>query len=476
MRTLVVVCPGFTVDGSDPDRDARAFEPVVAAVESFTPRVEVLRAGVCAFATRGPSRYFGGDEALAHRVAQRVDEVLGTGAQPCRVGVADGRFAAERAADAGAVVPPGNSAAFLAPLPVCTLGTSDLPDILRRLGIHTLGDLAALPAPAVLGRFGPDGISAHRLARGLDERPLAARTPPPDLTVAAELDPPVDHPEALAFVAKSLADQLDELLVGQGLMATRVSIQFETEHGESLSRLWRHDGGLTAAALAQRVRWQLDGWLAHSGPSGREREAQCQSGREREAQGPTSGVTLLRLVPDEVGPAKGRQGGFWGGQSDGDERAARVLARVQGMLSPEAVVTAVEAGGREPGDRVCRFPWGDTPPASDSKKAPWPGRIPTPSPATVYADRLPAEVVERGGAVVNVTGRGHATSAPARLSIAGSHWTEIAAWAGPWPLDERWWDAAVHRRQARWQVVTTDGAAHLLVVEHGRWSVEATYD
>ena len=49
-------------------------------------------------------------------------------------------------------------------------------------------------------------------------------------------------------------------------------------------------------------------------------------------------------------------------------------------------------------------------------------------------------------------------------------------WAGPWPVDERWWDPPAHRRRARFQVVDDDGEAHLLAVEGGRWWVEATYD
>jgi protein ImuB len=52
----------------------------------------------------------------------------------------------------------------------------------------------------------------------------------------------------------------------------------------------------------------------------------------------------------------------------------------------------------------------------------------------------------------------------------------VASWAGPWPCDERWWDPETHRRRARLQVTTADGTAYLLVVEAGRWSVEATYD
>ncbi|MBV8691591.1 MAG: DNA polymerase Y family protein, partial [Actinobacteria bacterium] len=65
-------CPELVIIEHDPGRDARAFEPVVAAVESLTPRVEIVRPGLCALATRGPSRYFGGDHALARLMADTV--------------------------------------------------------------------------------------------------------------------------------------------------------------------------------------------------------------------------------------------------------------------------------------------------------------------------------------------------------------------------------------------------------------------
>jgi protein ImuB len=51
----------------------------------------------------------------------------------------------------------------------------------------------------------------------------------------------------------------------------------------------------------------------------------------------------------------------------------------------------------------------------------------------------------------------------------------VAAWAGPWPVDERWWDATA-RRLARLQVTTAEGGAYLLRLAAGRWWVEATYD
>src|SRR3954451_10263110 len=89
-------CPALTVVEHDPAGAARAFEPVVAAVEDFAPGVEILRPGVCAVGTRGPSRYFGGDEALAAKVVRAAEE--GAGGAAARVGVADGVFAAELAA------------------------------------------------------------------------------------------------------------------------------------------------------------------------------------------------------------------------------------------------------------------------------------------------------------------------------------------------------------------------------------------
>ncbi len=498
-------CPGLEVIKVDQGRDARAFEPVVAAIESFTPGIEVVRPGVVALGTRGPSRYFGGDLAFAVKVATAVDAEISRmapGALRCRVGVADGCFPAEQAARGHGerilVVGPGRSAAFVAPLPVSALPFPDLAGLLGRLGVRTLGDLAALPASSVLARFGLEGEEAHRLARGVDQRSLAARTPPPDLAVSAELDPPADRVDTAAFVAKSLADRLHEGLATLGLACTRVAIEAETEHGERLGRLWRHDGALSAGAIAERVRWQLDGWLTRGGISG--------------------GITLLRLVPDEVRPDVGRQLGFWGAQS-GDEGIGRTLARLQGMLGPEGVVTAVLGGGRDPIEAVRLVPWGDVreparpgiPPltarphddgpgpgpsgraASRGKRSggagvrrtgrgretpvevpPWPGRLPGPAPAMIHRPPLGAEVRDGRGDAVTVSGRGTVSAAPAEVSLDGGPWWNVEGWAGPWPVEERWWDGG--RRRARFQVVAAGGAAHLLTREAGAWWVEATYD
>jgi protein ImuB len=76
---------------------------------------------------------------------------------------------------------------------------------------------------------------------------------------------------------------------------------------------------------------------------------------------------------------------------------------------------------------------------------------------------------------VVVDGRCQPTAEPAVLR-AGRRPHRIVSWAGPWPVDERWWDPERRSRRVRLQVVTDDGAAHLVVLEGGAWSIAATYD
>lgn len=448
--------PEAVVLDADPDSEARAFEPVAAVVSELAPKLEIIRPGLCVVPTRGPSRYFGGDEALVERLVTAVEAVV-PAARP-HAGIADGVFAAQIAARTGTVVERGGSRKFLAPFPVSTLDRPELSDLLARLGIRTLGDFAALGATDVVGRFGSDGLAAHRLARGLDERPINARVPPPEFAVEAEIDPPAERVDAAAFVARGLAEALTARLSADGLACTRVAIEAESEHGETFSRVWRSDSLLRAGAIVERVRWQLDGWL--NAPWG---------------QRPTAGLSLLRLVPEEVKRDEGRQMGFWGGATLADERAHRALARVQGMLGLDAVVTAVVSGGRSPSERVRFVPWGDARTPSSDPSLPWPGRVPSPSPSVVHPVPLAADLLDAHGRSVVVSGRCLPSAPPAALVVGGGAPVGLRGWAGPWPLEERWWDPSAASRRARFQVVTVDGDAFLMSTCNGTWTVEATY-
>jgi protein ImuB len=262
----------------------------------------------------------------------------------CQVGLADGLFAAVLAARRGVAVGPGDTRAFLAPLGVEELDRepdvdrSELVGLLHRLGLRSLGAFGALDARDVASRFGADAVLAHRLARGLDPRPPVRRHPPEELTVELELDPPVDRVDAAAFAARGLAERLHRTLAGHGLSCTRLGVAARTVDGEQLLRVWRCAEPLTPAGTVDRVRWQLDSWLTRGG---------------------SGAVDRLWLVPEETVTAGELQLGLWGDVGEADERAGRALVRVQALLGPEAVVTAVLVGGRDPAERVRLVPWGD---------------------------------------------------------------------------------------------------------------------
>jgi protein ImuB len=466
-------CPQLTVVEFDAARDARAFEPVAAAVTEVAPGVEVVRSGVCVLAARGPVRYYGGEEAAAERLVEHIAQACAVEAQ---IGIADGVFAAVLAARAGRIIAPAKTKSFLAELDIAAIGRPPLVDLLRRLGICTLGDFAALPQADVLARFGFDAALAHRLAAGEDDQPLAPKRLPPDLDVAERFDEPLVRVDAAAFAARALAERLHRKLAAHALACTRLGIEARTEAGEELHRTWRHDGLLSAAAVADRVRWQLDGWL---------------TGTRGALAAPTSGIVHLRLIPDGILPDGGLQLGLWGDVGEERDRAHRALTRVQGLLGPDAVLTGVPSGGRGPAERVRLVPWGDERVPDRPVEPPWPGRLPAPSPATVYPEPLPAAVHDAEGAPVGVSGRLAVSAPPHRIRIgaagsggasrgaggtAATETVDVVAWAGPWPVEERWWAPAEAHRCVRFQFVLADGRAVLAALSRGRWTVEALYD
>jgi protein ImuB len=94
----------------------------------------------------------------------------------------------------------------------------------------------------------------------------------------------------------------------------------------------------------------------------------------------------------------------------------------------------------------------------------------------VLARPLPAVVLDRDGEPVGVSARLELTGAPAALIVERAQPVGVTGWAGPWPIDERWWDPAESRRRARFQMVLADGRAFLLSLAGGHWAVEAVYD
>ncbi|WP_375488709.1 DNA polymerase Y family protein [uncultured Jatrophihabitans sp.] len=456
-------CPQLAVLPRDTDAEARLFEPVVAALEALAPGVEITRPGLAAIGMRGPTRYFGGETGVLHALSRGVAGLPVLGGADVLIGIADGAFAAEQAARRGVVVDPGGSPAFLADLPIETLdpsGASPLIDLLRRLGIRTLGAFAALPPRDVLARFGPDGAWAHRQAGGVDDRPVSGRRPAVEFAVTLDFEPALDRVDTVAFSARGIAEQFVTDLASHGLACACLELQASSENGEETVRRWRHAGVLSTVDVLDRVRWQLEGWL--NGP-----------------HRPTAGVCRVRLLPVETVPTGAHQRALWGGAGDDDERAHRALARVQTLLGHGSVLTPVLDGGRDPGQRTRLVPWGDEPTPVRSPEQPWPGRLPAPAPSVLLDPPRPAQVLDANRRPVVVTERGAMPAPPALFAMGDQRADAVASWAGPWPVDERWWSDETARRVVRCQIVDVRGRAYLVtgtMSAEPHWQVEAIYD
>ena len=395
-----------------------------------------------------------------------------TGAAPTvgvRIGIADSPFAswlAARQSPASAeptIVEAGSTPAYLAPFPVSTLERPELGHLFMRLGLRTLGDLAAIPRHKVASRFGSEGSFVHRLAQGTEEHQLIPRTPSEEFCVEENLDPPEEQIEPLAFVAKMLADRLQGELERRGLGCTRLLVEAESEHGEVRERLWRQEKSLSSGDVAQRVRWQLEGWLTGN-PDHR----------------PTSGIALLRLTPLGLRPEDGEQLRLLGGPTDADVRAIAAITRLQGLLGFDAVCTAESSGGRAPIAYVRLTPWCEQAELRPAAAAPWPGRLPAPHPTVLHPAPEPARVLDGRGELITLDDRGVISAAPQRLSTDQRGSVLVQDWGGPWRTQERWWEAGGSRSarpgaDARLQLVTTDGSARLVSLHDARWWIEGAY-
>ncbi|WP_278255824.1 DNA polymerase Y family protein [Nocardioides convexus] len=442
-------CPEVVLLSASPERDARWFEPVLGVVEEVRPGVAPLRPGMLALP--GPGRYFarpgvGGEEAAAAVLAEHLVEA---GVWDCRFGVADDLYAAERAArEAPAqgclAVPAGGSAEFLRGLPVTVLADDGpegaepggpaapagagaagrLRGALGRLGEQPLRRLRHRGVAAGAGRGGhPAGLADPAAGAWPARSPSSHRWTPPRRSRSACGPPPSDSSRGSATGS---------------LVATGVRIEAEFEEGVS-ARTWLHPRCFTSRDLVDRVHWQTpgrDGELGaaqpqdHGGGDHLPGDPGPLPARHRRAG--------LRPRRRTLGRWRRRPGGARGGAGPGHGRLRR------------------RPGPRPPGRSQCGGPagpgaLGERPVGLRPVDRPWPGRIPGPAPSRVFPVPVEAEVVDEAGVGIAVTGRGLVTGEPWRFRV-GRRWHPVAAWAGPWPVDDAWWlGPAAGGRAARFQ-------------------------
>lgn len=453
IRQAQALIPSLTVLDDAPDRDGRVFAEIAAGLDDVASSVEVLRPGLILVDAAAAAKFHGGE----HVAVEMLLDAAARANLDVQVGVADEIATAVLAARHNRLVT--DSRAFLSGLPVQSLeavgGDRELLSSLRILGVRTLGELADLPPASVATRFGSAGVRCHRIARAEPDRRVAPAPDKPPLSVSVTPEEPIERVDEAAFVGRALAAQLHEKLRASGGVCLRLLITAELEEG-SVERVWRTREALTESATADRVRWQLDGWLT-GGNSGR-----------------ILSLTLTAL--DLTAPGTGE---LW---RDGasTEAARRVVERVQSMLGVDRVLQPRHAGGRGVAERIDFVPFGEH--RDTARKASWPGRIPSPLPARLGGGpQHPAarvRLIDITAVDVYVTAEALLSSDPHALGWGRDRYLVIA-WAGPWPVDMGWWRG--RQRVARLQVVGVDGAdgtgeqrAWLLIWVQG-WRVEATY-
>src|SRR4051794_3349216 len=192
-------CPALRLIPPDPEGVRSLWNGVLDRLEGIGAEVESDVPGAAYFESAGLHGLHGGGLGGVLTAARRSlagdGGRLGTGA---RFGAAPSRFAARAAAlqarprrgRRARVVEEDAVRDFLAPLPVTLLRArlelQALPDVLERLGIRTLGEVAALPSRAVAERFGHPGLLAHDLPCGSD-LPLLPRRPPEPVSERLDL-------------------------------------------------------------------------------------------------------------------------------------------------------------------------------------------------------------------------------------------------------------------------------------------------
>lgn len=307
-------CPGLALVPPDPQRAEEAWEESIVTLEGIGAAVESRRPGEAFFGLDGLRALWGRPE----RALERARRLLGQGV---RLGAGPTRLCALAAAlrsrpRRGPIVSHSDARTFLAKLEVGILRDRmgdewagvNLTDTLGRLGVSTLGELAALPDSAVADRFGEPGLAALRMARGSEE-PLRPRSPRVELCEEIEL---YDGATA-GQLERALELLLDRLLANP------------LRRGRSFRRL------RVEARLAGGGGWRIEA-VTRQATADRERLLLVLRPKLEALPAPASRLALRGL---ELGDAAARQGSLTADEAE--RRRSRVA---------EAVCHARAAAGR----------------------------------------------------------------------------------------------------------------------------------
>lgn len=492
-RAAQLRCPELTVIPWDPEVDHRVFAAGIGVLEDLVARFTLLSPGVVSIPALSLRRTHASEESAVEALLTGLTDATGWEFFP---GIADTAFAALLASRTATRVPPGRTAAFLAPLPIASLTAVDahayaeLVPLLGRLGLTALGRFAQLAEADVHARFGTLGRRAHRLARGLPDRIPADHVRAREFRVHSPLEPPSGRSDVLSFHARTLGAELLGTVRAAGLVCTQVDIELTATTGETCRRTWRLED-MDESMIADRLRWQAEGWLAAGGAGPgvdgpgvdgrggsrtrgtRPARAVAENG-EDPGPDPTlvsgeDGICAIGLAAAELLSPLGTQQSLFD-QHPG--RIAHTLERLQGLFGPDSVLVPGLQGGRDPAETNLWTPWQQRPRPERDPEAPWPGAVPAPRPTLV--EHTPVDLLDERGTTIVARPAG-LDNVPALLRIPGTGAVRVVDHSSAWPVEAGWWDRSAAQYRVRLQVVAEDGAAYLLSKESGRWYLTGRY-
>jgi len=240
LRTAGRRCPHGVFLPGRPDRYRDVSQQVMAIFASYTPLVEPISLDEAFLDVTASEAALGDGPTIGRGIKERVLDEIGL---VVSVGVATNKLCAKvasdlRKPDALVVVPPGEEAAFLAPLPIRRLwGVGpQAQKALAEYGVVTIGDLAALEPSTLQRRFGKHGADLASRARGKDLSLVQSFGVPKSVGHEHTFDVDVVDPRKLEATLLDLADSVAGRLRHHDLAAGAVQLKLRYEGFETLTR------------------------------------------------------------------------------------------------------------------------------------------------------------------------------------------------------------------------------------------------
>lgn len=263
VRQAQVLCPRIHLVPNQPHHYQNGYTELLAALDQFSAVIEPEQIGASA-------RFYLDLGVLPLKKPVELVKALGqairgkSGLAPA-VGLAKGKFPAHVAASSvkpnrASIVSPGQEAIFLAPRAVTLLPLDqELAYRFHLLGLRTLGQLAALPAGAMLAQFGVQGRWLHQLARGYDDRPVKPQPLPTTEQITRRFDDAIGNRLILNAQCQILAAELAQRLQiqRQAGRELRLTLRLENETTWTRVRLLRQPTG-QAGRLSESLTLLLD--------------------------------------------------------------------------------------------------------------------------------------------------------------------------------------------------------------------------